>query len=917
MLFGQKKVLTHKDYDHWNALSGQTISKSGRYVTWQVKPQKGDGQLYIYDRDLDKKFKFNRGYKARLTYDEQYLVFQVKPPYSEARKAELKGLKKAKKPQDKLVVFHLRKNTIDSLGYVSAFKLPKESGGILAVKEALYYPEEKKEAKPIKEGDEEVEKEEKGSKKKKDPHWYIYELDDQTERVDSILHVSELQFAETSAQLFYSLSHKKHDSIKGVFLYSERAHTLLDSAGTTFKKLTVSKSGQQAAWISTKDSTKAEVKRFELRMYQNGKVLNHEGIGAQEVVSSGMTMSESQSIQFSEDEVYLYFDVQALAKASGKDTNLLESERVRLDIWNWKDTIIQPTQKKQLKSGGRPSYTCARSNLTGKVTQLENSKLQRVRYDLKYNRPQLVGFDDRKNRRSSTWTYPIPKDVYLVDMTSGERELILADHLLGVSYSPSGKYLYWYDSEVRTWWALSLEARKKVKLNTFKTSITKEDHDLPSMARPYGVGGWSEDDGFVYIYDRYDIWKVDPQTGEHEQITKGRKEELSHRMYTIDKEKNYLGETELMIVINRKTGRQSFYSLNLKNGQTEVLLEDQPFSYKGLIKAKEEGVMVYRKGNFVGYPELYVSDITFKGSKKLSETNPQQKEYNWGTAELVEYKAASFGKQKALLYKPENFDPNKKYPVILYFYEKYSNLLHNHFGFAPSRSTINFAYFTSNGYIVMVPDIAYEVGAPGQSALKCVNGAADWLEKQSYVDSKRIGIQGQSWGGYQVAYIITQTNRFACGMAGAPVSNMTSAYGGIRWGSGWSRMLQYETGQSRIGKNLWEDYESYYKNSPLFFADRVQTPLLMMHNDQDGAVPWYQGIEYFMALRRLDKPAWMLVYNKEDHNLKGWYNRVDISIRMSDFFGHYLKGEAAPDWMTKGVKAINKEGKNGLQLLDE
>ena len=169
-----------------------------------------------------------------------------------------------------------------------------------------------------------------------------------------------------------------------------------------------------------------------------------------------------------------------------------------------------------------------------------------------------------------------------------------------------------------------------------------------------------------------------------------------------------------------------------------------------------------------------------------------------------------------------------------------------------------------------------------------------------------MAIQGQSWGGYQVAYLVTKTNIFAAAGAGAPVSNMTSAYGGIRWGTGISRQFQYEKGQSRIGKNLWAATDAYLKNSPLFAAPKVQTPLLLMHNDKDGAVPWYQSIEYFTALKRLDKKVWLLQYNDEDHNLVERRNRKDLSIRLAQFFDHYLKGAPMPRWMSSGVPATDK-----------
>ena len=249
-------------------------------------------------------------------------------------------------------------------------------------------------------------------------------------------------------------------------------------------------------------------------------------------------------------------------------------------------------------------------------------------------------------------------------------------------------------------------------------------------------------------------------------------------------------------------------------------------------------------------------------------------------------------------------------PLVVYFYERNSDDMHRYRAPAPSASTVNIPYFVSRGYAVFIPDIAYEIGKPGPSALTCISAGVDAaLAADKRLDPKRMGLQGQSWGGYQTAYLITQTNRYVCAMAGAPVSNMTSAYGGIRYGSGMSRQFQYERTQSRLGKTLWEDRQRYLDNSPVFFANQVRTPLLIMHNDKDGAVPYTQGIELFMALRRNELPVWMLVYNGEDHNLTERPNRVDLTLRMQQFFDHYLLGRPAPAWMTNGQPALEKNNR--------
>src|SRR5262249_27549883 len=259
-----------------------------------------------------------------------------------------------------------------------------------------------------------------------------------------------------------------------------------------------------------------------------------------------------------------------------------------------------------------------------------------------------------------------------------------------------------------------------------------------------------------------------------------------------------------------------------------------------------------------------------------------------------------------VLVKPGNFDPNKKYPLLVYIYERLSQNLHRFVNPQPDTS-INVSYYASNGYMVLMPDIAYTIGYPGQSALKCVLPAIQAVVDKGCVDEKAIGIQGHSWGGYQIAYMITQTNRFKAASAGAPVANMTSAYDGIRWGTGLPRQFQYERTQSRIGGSLWQYPTRFIENSPVFMADRVQTPLLMLHNDQDDAVPWYQGIEYFLALRRLEKEVYLFNYNGELHGLRRRPNQKDYTVRMQQFFDHHLRGAPKPEGMAKGIPDLQRE----------
>ena len=332
------------------------------------------------------------------------------------------------------------------------------------------------------------------------------------------------------------------------------------------------------------------------------------------------------------------------------------------------------------------------------------------------------------------------------------------------------------------------------------------------------------------------------------------------------------------------------------------------------LKAKNAMAFIYTKENYASSPNLYYTGTSVEDEMVLSDINPQQKDFNWGTAELFKWKTYNGKQSEGIIYKPENFDPKKKYPMISYFYEKLSDGLYGYNAPSPTPSRLNISFFVSRGYVVFAPDISYTTGHPGNDAYNYIVSGVRAVVKLGYVDSTKLGLQGQSWGGYQTAYLITKTKLFAAAWAGAPVANMTSAYGGIRWGSGLNRQFQYEKTQSRIGATLWEKPNLYIENSPLFHLPKVTTPLVIMSNDADDAVPWYQGIEMFTAMRRLNKPVWLLVYNGEAHNLIERKNRKDIQIREQQFFDWKLKGEQPAKWLTDGVPATQKGMDWGLKV---
>ena len=544
------------------------------------------------------------------------------------------------------------------------------------------------------------------------------------------------------------------------------------------------------------------------------------------------------------------------------------------------------------------------------------------------NAAYVLGITDYGYRAEIQWTGAPLQDLYLISLADGNRKKIAGGIRGKALLSPSGRYAVWYNRKDRQWCSFNIPEQRLAILNKdLKENFYDESNDVPDDPSAYGLSAFVEGDQGVLIYDKYDIWRFDLNGGKSRNITNGfgRKNNLRFRYFNFMKVKDRAEDDFIEVVradqtlfidaFDYRTRQGGWYKTSLRSMKDPERLSLGSFSYSRPVKAKYANFQIYKKENYVSPPDLYVSS-DFRREKKLSTINPQQKEYNWGTAELVSWKTRRGFKSDGILYKPEDFDANKKYPMIVYFYEKLSDNLYNYIAPAPTPSRLNISYFVSNGYLVFAPDISYETGYPGRSAEEFINSGVEELKKKPWVDGSKIGIQGQSWGGYQVAHLITRTNMYAAAWAGAPVVNMTSAYGGIRWETGMNRQFQYERTQSRIGATLWEKPELYIENSPLFHLPKVNTPVVIMANDADGAVPWYQGIEMFTALRRLNKPVWMLNYNNEAHNLMLRQNRKDIQRREQQFFDHYLKGEPAPLWMEKGVPATEKGRNWGFDLTN-
>jgi dienelactone hydrolase len=938
-----KKVLDHEAYDIWNRIGAQALSSDGLWVLYGVTSEANDPVLTVTTVAGGTTHTVERAESPRFTSDSRFVAFTIRPAKAAVKAAQARRVRTDQLPPDTLGILDLQTGDIVRAARVRSFKVPEKAGGWLAYHlgrapagadsaradsaarpapgatppqriEPGRMPEP-----PVGERQDTARR---APERRREEGTQLVVRNLATGEERRIEDVLWYDFTRDGARLVYTRSNRAGDA-DGVYVLDTQAGTTttLHAARGEYRQVAIDEAGRQVAFLSNAATFAERQPTWELYHWDGRAAAARVAVTPSSAgVPDDWWISDNGSLRFSPNAQRLFFGTSP--RPVEQDTANLPpaSERVVVDIWNWKDPLIQPMQLRQLDQERRRTYDAVLHLRDRRVVQLARADIPSVNIAQRGDGDVALGTSNLPYRQEISWGES-GSDIYLIDVRTGDATLLREYARGGTSLSPEARWVTWYDGEQQAWFALDVRNRSVRNISeAIPFAVHNERHDSPSLPGSYGSAGWTAGDTHFLIYDAHDIWAVDP-TGRTapRNITEGvgRRENLRFRYVRLDTEERAIDPNADMMLsaFNVVTKADGYWRDRIRGDQPPVrlIMDDKRFGTPR--RAENADVLMLTRSDFAEFPDVWVSDMDFRELRKLSNANPQQAEYRWGTAELVSWRSGQNEALEGVLYKPEDFDPSRKYPMMVYFYERLSDNLHGHVVPAAGSSSINISFYVSRGYLVFTPDIPYRVGYPGESAYNSVVPGVLSLLPRGYIDENRIGVQGHSWGGYQIAYLVTKTDIFAAAEAGAPVVNMVSAYGGIRWESGMVRQFQYEKTQSRLGATLWDAPMRFIENSPIFWADKVNTPLLMLHNDEDGAVPWEQGIEYFVALRRLSKPVWMLNYNGEAHGLRRMANRKDWTVRMQQFFDHYLMDSPPPVWMEYGVPATEKGRNMGLDLV--
>ena len=890
----RRKVLTLADYGRWSRIQGTALSSDGRWLAYAHTPNDGDPTLHVRRLDDTLAYRIPVGSGPQFTDDARHVVFFTQPVEKEAER-----LRRARRPVPRTaVVLDLATGRRDSVTNAQGIELA-EGGRWLAVRRVRTDTVSKATGADV----------------------VLRDL--RTGAARHLGAVGQLAFNEQATMLAYTVDAADRAGNGAYVLELGTGRTLpLLTGAETFDGLAWNEAGTALAVLHGVAPDKMRHRANALAVFTGVGAARQARVDLSAALPANMVLSENAVPRWSADgqRVFVGLRAQEADPARGDDP------RPDVDVWHWKDAEVQSVQQVRANQERRFTYAAAFGVGDGRLVRLADDTMRTVTY----TKPGTiaVGRDDTPYRGRVQWGGGTA-DYYAVDTRTGARTLVAKGVGRTMGTSPDGRWFLYLDKGKVV--AHDLRAGRKVSLSDVAgIDFVNADDDHPYERPAYGVAGWSRDGKSVLLNHRFDVWQLPLDGGKPRNLTRGVGDsaQIRFRLVRLDRpvrpgaggrgggaaadededdEGVDLSKPLVFSSYGEWTKRSGWWTREPDGALRPIVHEDR--GYGALAKAEHADRVIFTRQTFEEYPDVWTAPslAAVPRATRVTDANPHLAEYAWGRRVLVDFTTAKGQKLQGTLALPSDYEPGKRYPMIVYFYEKLSQR-HHEFSTPVYDDRLHFSAYASDGYLVFMPDIVYEEGKPGSSALDAVTSGVRKVIELGYADSTRMGIQGHSWGGYQGSFIITQTPMFRAAVLGAPPANLSSMYGQLYKNTGTVNNGIFELGQVRMGaeKNPWTAHELYESQSPVHQVQNITTPFLILHGTDDGAVDWLQGVELFNAARRFGKNVILLSYPGENHHLARRENAKDFQVRMKQYFDHYLKGAPAPRWMTEGVPHLQK-----------
>ncbi len=900
----QRKLITPEDYGKWEVLRGTEISKDGNWSSYQVDNVDKDKTTFLYNVSERTTKSYPNAAKSEFSKAGGWFIYEkiLSGKEQKAKDKKKKDEKKKKEPKvnDKMLVNLTNSDTL-LLSGVKEYSFSEKDSYLAMLR-------------------------------KNEGVNTLLIKDLKTEVQMSFGNVKSYEW-QKEGELLAMIVETKDSAANGIQLYDAKSGVLkvLEQSKHIYSHLEWGEKSDYLFAMKAMDKERTEEESHQLLHWKDFSTLNptfsrfnpseaESFPNARRIITDGIVISDDGNSVFF--KTLSWVQTEEKEKAEPKEGDKEESKKTddqespNLEIWHSKDEVMITQQKKRPNKDSEKSIQFVWHVNKEKAIALSNELVETIR--LQANNKKMIGLDQSPYSFEAMFGRP-SNDIYVVNIENGEKKKVLTDIKVTSPIDPNGNYFIYVKDDNLHLYDIAKASSTDLTSNLDGTFIQGDSYDYPVERKPPFRGGfsaWSEDGSSFLFNSEFDVWQGFANGAPSKRVTKGKEDEITYRHRFVHHDDDYIDLNKAQFFsMQGKTSKKSGFAKGILGQELKVLTYDDASIY-GLDKPHEElELLTYKSQSFDQSPNLSITDPDFSKSRTISNTNAFQDEYAWGKAELITFKNAKDKSAQGILYYPANYKKGKKYPMITYVYEKLSDRFHRYT--VPSKTNYyNTSVWQQEGYFVLKPDIEFVAGDPGISSTKTLENAVAAVVEKGDVDPKKVGLIGHSWGGYQAGFVPTQTNIFAASVAGAGLTDFISMYLAITPAFGGSpENNHFEISQERMISPPWKSPENYIRNSSVMNVGSLNTPILFEVGDNDMNVNWRQGIEYYNAARRAGKQFVLLVYAKEGHGVREEKNASDYQQKILRWFGHYLKGEEAQDWILDGIpygeqqRRLKKQGK--------